>query len=303
MAYVVFTLVSLIWGASFILMKRGELCLTPVTIAAARVAGGAAVLALIWWLGRGGRIARRDLPPILVVVLAGYAYPFVAQPMVIRALDSSFAGMMVTGVPLMTILLSAPMLGVLPSRRQLIGVLGGLLFFGLILYDRGARPGGSPLYILVGALVPVCYAISNTYIRRRFVHVSPLVLTCLALSGAAVLFAPFAAAHPLRAGYLRADLPLSVGAILVLGVVGTGLAQFMFYRLIRDHGPLFAGMVTYLIPVTAVAIGWLDGERVTPLQLFSLCGVLAMVIVVQWGGAGGRSTRPISKPILKVKTD
>ncbi len=73
----------------------------------------------------------------------------------------------------------------------------------------------------------------------------------------------------------------------MLGVLGTGLATYGFYRLIQRHGPLFAGMVTYLIPLGAVAWGWLDRERVTGLQVAALVGVLAMVLVVQYRAAAG----------------
>ena len=70
-------------------------------------------------------------------------------------------------------------------------------------------------------------------------------------------------------------------------MLGTGLAISMFYRLIRDHGPLFAGMVTYLVPVGAVMWGWADAERVTATQLVALAGVFISVAVVQYGAARG----------------
>ena len=74
---------------------------------------------------------------------------------------------------------------------------------------------------------------------------------------------------------------LPVASVVVLGVLGTGLAVFLFYKLILSQGPLFAGMVAYLIPVGALLWGWADGERITLLQVSALAGVLAMVAVVQ----------------------
>jgi len=71
-----------------------------------------------------------------------------------------------------------------------------------------------------------------------------------------------------------------------LGVVGTGIATVMFYRLVQTRGPLYAGMVTYVIPLGALAWGWYDGETVTGMQLLALVGVFAAVAMVQWRGRG-----------------
>ena len=68
-----------------------------------------------------------------------------------------------------------------------------------------------------------------------------------------------------------------------LGVVGSGLAMWMFYKMIQLRGPLFAGMVTYVVPGIAVLLGWaLEGEVVTRGQIAALCGILLSVALVQW---------------------
>ena len=72
----------------------------------------------------------------------------------------------------------------------------------------------------------------------------------------------------------------------MLGVLATGLATLLFYRLIQERGPLFAGMVTYIIPVEAVMWGALDGEAVAGRQVVALGVVLVAVALVQWPGSG-----------------
>ena len=71
----------------------------------------------------------------------------------------------------------------------------------------------------------------------------------------------------------------------MLGVIGTGLATFWFNRLVQDHGPLFAGMVTNLVPIGAVLIGWLDREDISLRQAGALVGIVISVACVQFRAA------------------
>jgi drug/metabolite transporter (DMT)-like permease len=77
--------------------------------------------------------------------------------------------------------------------------------------------------------------------------------------------------------------------------LSTGIATLMFLRMVQDQGPLFAGMVTYVIPLVALAWGQFDGERLTTLQIAAISGVLAMVALVQWRAAG--TNQPQAEPL------
>jgi drug/metabolite transporter (DMT)-like permease len=74
-------------------------------------------------------------------------------------------------------------------------------------------------------------------------------------------------------------------SLIALGVASTGIAILAFVHLIQTQGPLFAGMVTYVVPVIALVWGQFDGERLTVRQLGAITGVLSMVALVQWGAA------------------
>jgi drug/metabolite transporter (DMT)-like permease len=133
--------------------------------------------------------------------------------------------------------------------------------------------------------VPLGYAIANTIIRRSLRHVSPLELTLVSLASAGALLLPaaFFTVPPTTAN--QADFPAAVACLAILGIVGTGLAMYLFNKLIHEQGPLFAGMVTNLSPVGALLWGWVDRERVTPMQVIALAGLVAMVTIVQFGAA------------------
>jgi drug/metabolite transporter (DMT)-like permease len=191
---------------------------------------------------------------------------------------------MVSFVPLLTIVVSIPILGVRPTPRQLIGVVGGLGFLSLILKD-GLDRQISMVHVVLAIAVPLLYAICNTYIKRRFVAVRPvpLALTCLSFSLLAMI--PASILSPSNTTGQPQDFPLAVASVVILGVLGTGLGVLIFTKLLQEHGPLFASMVTYLIPTIALVWGWIDNEPITAIQVAGLAGALSMVAIVQYGAA------------------
>ncbi len=290
MPYLSFLFICLVWGASFILMKKGAVWFSPAAIGAWRVIGGAAVLGLAcWWSRVPWAIRRRDWRAVVFVVGCGFAWPFCVQPFLVARDGSAFIAMTVSFTPLITIAASIPLLGVYPARRQLIGVLGALGFMALLMWD-GRINRQIPIRDLTLALtVPLCYAVTNTVIRRALSHVPPLELSFVSLAAAGVILVPVALVVPFERGPASpADQTAAIEALLFLGLVGTGISTFLFNRLIQHHGPLFAGMVTNLVPIGALAWGWADHERVTPLQVAALVGLVSMVTVVQFGAARPR---------------
>jgi drug/metabolite transporter (DMT)-like permease len=283
MPYVLFLLICAIWSGSFLLMKKAALVFSPISIGAWRVTGGAAVLGMLWLIQRqpmGWR--RRDLWSLAFIVFAGYTWPYCVQPWLIARHGSAFVGMTVSFTPLFTILASVPLLRVVPHPRQTIGVLGSLVGMGLLMSDGIARQI-SATHLLLASSVSFGYALVNVWIRRRLRHVSPLSMSLVSMGIATVILQSLSARTPSPTPpHAEAFWP-AVISLLVLGVIGTGLAMFWFNKLIHERGPLFAGMVTNLVPAGAVIWGWLDSEPVTARQLTALAIILPMVALVQFG--------------------
>jgi drug/metabolite transporter (DMT)-like permease len=290
-SHLAFLLICVTWGASFILMERATHAFGPVGVGIGRLLGGAAVLAGVWWWQRQRhRVSLGDMARIAGVALVGTSWPFVVQPYCLgRGFGHSYFGMMVALVPLATIVVSVPMLGIWPAKRQFMGVLGGFGCMLLLLQDGAAR--GMSIGLLILALtVPVSYALGNTYLKWKLSHVHSVPLTAMVLALAAAWLMPF----ELLPGALEAlglegpayprDWGMALGSLAVLGVIGTGVAVLAFIHLVVKEGPLFAGMVTYVVPVFAIMWGAADGETITALQLVAMAGVLAMVALVQFGG-------------------
>jgi drug/metabolite transporter (DMT)-like permease len=289
MAYAYFVAVVLIWSVSFLLMKKAAVCFAPASVGAWRVLAGAVVV-LAAWRWRRGRLTlqRKQYGALLLVIIIGFAVPFTIQPALVGRVGSGTLGMFVGFVPLATVVVSMPILKVYPSRLQLIGVFGALLSLAVLMLDR-MRWDVSPWDMSLAMTVPLFYATANTVVRRWLADVPSLETVALALGGSSLLLAPALALPHAPLGAPAQTLQASVLSLLALGVISTGIASVIFNRLIRQRGPLFAGMSNNLIPVGAVLFGWMDAERVSVLQIAALAVVVGMVALVQFA----------SRPVLQ----
>lgn len=271
-------------------MDRALQALGPVEVGIARLLAGAMVVGCFWYFTRQRtRISAIQWAHIGLVALFSNTLPFVIQPYLLgQGFGHSFFGTMVALVPLATILVSIPMLDIWPTWRQMMGVLGGFVCVAALMHD-GSMRGMSAGLLALAVLVPVTYAFGNTYIHWKLndLPAEPLTALFLGLGGLMLLpleFMPGALQH---LGLSRPEQPhswpMALAAISLLGIVGTGMTILVFIRLIQRQGPLFAGMVTYIIPVIALLWGHVDGEPISAQQTVAIAGVLAMVALVQWG--------------------
>ncbi|MCM8537885.1 MAG: DMT family transporter [Lentisphaeraceae bacterium] len=288
MFYLMFGYISAIWGSSFILMKRAELSYPSLSLATYRLIGASLILFVFWAFGkRQNPFKKKELPSLLFMSFCTIL-PYAAQPYLIAKYGSAFIGMMVIFVPLLTILVSLPMLRLSPSKRQFIGVIGGLAFAWLIVKDGVDRE----LTIVDGLLafsIPFFYALGNTYTKKHLTHMKPLDLSLAIMVLSALILWPVATyLEDVKVNEHFQSATIYLG---VLGTLGTGIPVIFFFYLIANRGPLFAGMVTYVIPLGAIFWGVFDGEKITLLQLIAMTGLLIMVGLVQW---------PVkAKPVIK----
>jgi len=279
MHYLLFTATALIWGSGFFMMKTAGHTFGPISVAAGSTMGGAIVLWSFWLIKRTPwHINSRQLLPILVVSCLGYLIPFTTGAFLVVEIGHGFIGTIISLVPVLTILVSIPLLGVYPSRKQLMGVLVGMGCIGLMVFD-GLERDAAPLYLALAMSLPLCYSISNTMVQKYFMDLPPVVMAAMFMTVSTVMLAPFALV--METVVVDEQFFIAVGAIVLLSVFARGVAMLMFYRMIQDKGPLFAGMVTYVIPMEALMWSWLDNEQVTWMQITAIAIVLLMVGIVQ----------------------
>jgi drug/metabolite transporter (DMT)-like permease len=284
---------SALWGASFMFIKVGVRELSPSTLIFLRLGIGALVLAPIALarLGRVrlGRELRTAAVPLTVMGLVNSAIPIVAIAWAEERLDSGLTAVIQASAPLFTALLA---LRFAPSERvtgsRLVGLLVG---FGGVALLVGVQPSGNTLAALAVVFSALCYACAALY-SKKLVAVSPLTTAFGALTAATIALAPFALAQ------LPGHFPSweVVGAVLALGVGGTGIAYVLYYALLSGAGASYAILVTYLVPAIALLYGaGFLGEPVTAAAVAGLALVLGGVAL----GTGALRLRTVRRLVTR----
>jgi drug/metabolite transporter (DMT)-like permease len=248
-------LLAFIWGWSFLFIKVAVEGLTPTTFAWTRIALGAAVLYAIL-RHQGGRIPvdRTSLRHYAVAATTGNIVPFTLLAWGEQHITSALTAVLNASTPLFTAVFAA--IGLSERLRPVqiaglaLGMAGVAVAAGLGASDlEGSSTAGALAAILAGA----AYGIAFVYMRRHLVSYPPVVAATGQLATGAVMLFPLAALTSIVDGVSLT--PTRLGAILALGVVGTGLAYVLNYRVIGELGPTKASLVTYVIPVVAVVVG------------------------------------------------
>ena len=289
---------ALIWGSGFLWIKICLRGFTPVQLTWGRLALGA--LVLVAFLGA----TRVRLPPgrrlwghLAVAALLGNALPYLLFGIAETQVSSALAGAINTTTPLWT-LGFALLLGT--ERRVTLARAAGLLlgFVGaLLILAPWERTDSSQV---VGALLCLAaaafYGVSYVYIGRYLsgTGFSPVVLSAVQMGAATAWLTPALLLDRLDVPAWRGD---AVASLLVLGVVGTGFAYVLNYRIIADDGPLLASTVTYLLPAVAVALGALVlGESLTLRALGGVALVLGGVVLTRRRDDPGTDVNPRRAP-------
>ena len=296
-------LLALIWGSSFLLIKFAIEGLSPTQVVLGRLVAGAGVLLVILAV-RGQRLPteRAVWGHVALLAVVANIIPFFLFAWGEQRITSGMAGILNGTTPLFTLGFAV---AALPEERlSRPRFLGFLLGFAGVVVVVGPWNGGDGVNALSGQIAclfaAACYGVAFVYTRR---YVSgrgypPLVVsTAQLLTGAVLLglFAPVVADQPMEL------TPLVVGSVLILGAVGTGLAYLLFYRLITDAGATTASMVTYVIPIVAVALGVAVQDDPLTWNLF----VGAAIVIVGAAMAEGRlRLRPaVDAPVVAAQQE
>ena len=273
---------SLIWGSSYILIKKGLVGFTAIQLWGVRVLMAGLILLAIG--ARSMRtIGRGQWKWVALSGLVGSFIPMFLFAWAETEIDSSIASILNSLVPLFTLFVGYALFRISFSVNQLAGVLVGLLGAGLLIYlGAEVNPGQNYWYSSGVVLASFCYAINANLIKSKLQSVSPMGIATgnflfLILPALAVVIASGALSRPVRQGPHFWD---SVGYIALLCVFGTAIAKVMFNRLIQISTPVFSVSVTYLIPVVGVVWGLLDGERFSAGQFGAAALILLGVYLV-----------------------
>lgn len=286
-SWVLLVLLAVIWGSSFILMKRGLFSvegnetLLPRQLAGIRMALAGLVLLPVAIKHRKA-ITKHNWKFLLVVGVFGNGIPAFLFAVAQTHISSSLSGLLNSLVPLFTLLLGYLVFKIKTKWFNTLGVLiglGGAL--GLVFSSRSTEGESDFWYSMLVVAATLCYAISVNVIKSKLHEVKSLAITSIGFSFLIVPCLFYLGTTDL---VLRLDVVpgawASVGYTAILSVIGTGLAVIMFNGLIKETTAIFASSVTYLIPIVAIAWGMLDGELLTMGQIMFALVILSGVYLV-----------------------
>lgn len=273
-------LIGLIWGSSFILMKKGLIYFTDAQVGAMRI-GLAWLVTMPFLLPKLNGISRREWLLLLVSGLFGNGIPAFLFTAAQRYLDSSLVGMLNSLVPVLTVLIGLMVFRLRVTGLQVAGLTVGFAGALMLITSGGAEGFQWPALLVVAA--STCYAINLNLVRRYMQTMQTTIIT----AGAFLWVGPpciiYLAMTDLPSRVAQDGALLAIGGIALLAVVGTAFAVLIFNRLIQQAGPVFASMVTYVVPLFALLWGVLDGEQPTIIQLSGAGIVLVGVYIVNSG--------------------
>ena len=273
---------SLIWGGSFFLTGLAVKGLAPLTLVAVRVT----VAALVLWtvvLARGAPIPRapRVWGALLVMGVLNNALPFFLLAWGQQSIPSGLASILNATTPLFTVLIGAAFLAdERASARKLAGVLMGLAGVAVMMgLDRFAGHGHAMLPQLAALGAALSYACAGTYGRRfRRMGLDPILAATGMVTGAALVVVP--AAVTLEGWPQGVAAPYWLAAVTI-GVLGTGLGYVIYFNILARAGATSISLVTFLVPVTAILLGWLFlGEVLGPAHAIGMAMIALGLMLI-----------------------
>ena len=268
---------SLTWGSSFILMKRGLLAFSSGQVAAMRI--GMAYVFLLPFLVKYYSInLKKYWKGILGMGVFGNLIPAFLFTNAELGISSSLTGMLNALTPIFTVIIEWVAFKNKATFFQIAGIITGFAGAILLLYsDKNSKSSDINFAYLVVAAT-LCYAISVNLIRKflsdlsstratvwSFMFIGPAALIYLFSTN----FMEIVNTHPLALS--------CIGYTAILGIVGTAVSVIAFSELIKISGPVFATTTTYLIPIVAVFWGLYDGEKISWLQVVAI-GIILIAI-------------------------
>ncbi|GEQ84621.1 permease [Patiriisocius marinistellae] len=278
--WIYLAVLSVVWGSSFILIKKSLIGLTPLQLGALRTLFAATFLLLIGFRYLK-KIKKHKWKWIAISAFLGTFIPAFLFAFAETEIDSAVASILNSTTPIVTLIIGAIIFSISYTRNQLFGVVVGLLGSLLLIYaGADVNPDQNYWYSSLVIAASLCYAFNVNIIKR---HLQEIPAMSIAVGNFVVLILP-AFTVLLFSGFFSKDLAndaelhTSLGYLVILAVIGTGVAKVMFNKLVQMSTPVFATSVTYTIPIVALLWGMLDGEHFTLFQGFAtgiiLLGVL-----------------------------
>ena len=267
-----------VWGSSFILMQLGLQGVNSIQLGSLRILFAALFLMIVGFK-QIAKIPLYKWKYIALTSVFGTFVPAYLFAIALSKIDGSVSAILNSLTPLNTLLVGLFFFGLDVQRRQIFGVIIG--FVGcvlLVLFGDGENTTENYYYAILIVIASIFYGINVNLIKKYLSDLKPLAIST---GNFVVMFVP-ALLVLYFSGFFdivhQEKVQTSLGFIVVLGIVGTGFSNILFFKLIQLSSPVFASSVTYIIPVVAIMLGYLFMNET--LSIVQVIGALVVLVGV-----------------------
>ena len=269
-------LLALIWGSSFILIKKSLIGLSPMQLGSLRIIITGLILFIVGFNSLKN-LSKSSIKWIALSGLLGTFFPAFLFAYAETEIDSAIASILNSIVPINTILFGFLVFKIISTKRQIIGVLIG--FIGaILLISNGAaiNPNQNYWYAFLVIIATVMYAFNINIIKRHLQNIPPLTIAVgnfiviIIPAFLVLIFSGFFSQQVLQ----NPNFTISIFYVFLLSLFGTAIAKVLFNNLVQISTPVFASSVTYMMPIVALFWGLLDNE------VFSFWQGIATLIIL-----------------------
>jgi len=274
-------ILSLIWGSSYILIKKGLTGLTPIQLGSLRVIVTTIIIAPIGYQ-KIKHIPRQKMKWVALSAFVGSFFPAYLFAFAETEISSSITAVMVSLTPLFTLLISVFVFGEELLKKQVFGVLIGFTGIIVLINNELFSSSFNILYIMFIVLAAFCYAINANVLKYKLSNIPALGIVFMSFlfmfipAFIILCFSDFPfsdfASDPL--------IIESIIYIVILALFGTAIAKVLYIKLLAISTPVFSVSTTYLMPVVAIFWGLLDGEEFKLTQFTGTAIILLGVYLV-----------------------
>ena len=271
---------SIIWGSSFILIKKGLDQLSPIHLGSLRIIFTSLVIFVFSYKSLI-TIKKEKWKWIIITAYVGTFFPVYLVGFGQTELDSGLASILTTLTPISTLVVGIFFFNLFFTKKQIVGLSIGLIGTFLLLYEGSLNSETNIFFAIFIVITTIGYGASVNLIKTHLTEIPPAAVTAgifLSILPPAVLILIFSDFSSLN--FSNNQVISSILYILVLAIFSSAIAQTLFNVFVKIASPLFASSVTYTMPVVAILWAVLDGEELTLIQYFASVIILFGVYLV-----------------------
>ncbi len=274
-------ILSIIWGSSYILIKKGLTGLTPIQLGSLRVIVTTILIAPIGYQ-KIKKIPKEKLKWVMFSAFVGSFLPAYLFAFAETQISSSVTAVIVSLTPLFTLLISVIIFGEELLRKQVLGVIIGFLGIIVLINNELLESSFSLLYVMFVIIAAFCYAVNANVLKYKLPNIPALGIVFMSFlymfipAFIILLFSDFPFSD-----FISDPLIIeSIIYIIILALFGTAIAKVLYIKLLAISTPVFSVSTTYLMPIVAIFWGLLDGEIFQPIQFIGTLIILMGVYLV-----------------------